>query len=153
MPKTELQKRAQLEIPKILKIARSFPKLRALGPHAPWEIEFALVTGEAMQKLNRQYRGKDRPTDVLSFPSPEVFRCQGKLGELIICYPVLKKQALEIKHSSKAELRVLLVHGLLHLLGMDHELGPKDARLMALYEGKILKKLGTKSLAKGLISR
>jgi probable rRNA maturation factor len=150
---TELSDRAQLELPKILKIARAFPKLRAMGPHAPWQVSVVLVGAPKMKKLNHQYRGKDRPTDVLSFQSPEVFRCQGQLGELVICTSVLKKQALELRHSPKTELRVLMVHGLLHLLGMDHELGPREARQMALYEKKILARLGSKTLAKGLISR
>jgi probable rRNA maturation factor len=99
-----------------------------------------------MSRLNRSYRGKTYATDVLSFPAPPVFRRQGHLGELIICLPVLKSQARELGHSAETELDVLLVHGLLHLLGMDHEKGGKAARVMRLWETRLLK-------GKGLIAR
>lgn len=94
-----------------------------------------------MQVLNKNYRGKNYPTDVLSFPVPEPFARMGILGELVICLPVLKAQAVEQKHSASLELDILLVHGVLHLLGFDHELGPKQAREMASWEAKLLASL------------
>ena len=63
---------------------------------------------------------------------------EGQLGEVVICLPVLKRQARERGHSEVAELEILLVHGALHLLGFDHELGPKQAAAMARWEGKLL---------------
>lgn len=112
-------------------------------------VDVQLVTGPAMRRLNRQYRKKNRLTDVLSFPAPKVFRRQGHLGELVICLPVLKAQAREQRHSARRELDVLLCHGYLHLLGFDHERGPAAARAMAKWEQKLLGTLGTP----GLIAR
>jgi probable rRNA maturation factor len=92
-----------------------------------------------MARLNSRYRGKPRPTDVLSFPAPEPIRSlQGALGELVICLPVLTRQAREQGHRAELELWVLLAHGLLHLLGMDHEKGGKQAAEMARWEKKLL---------------
>jgi len=108
-----------------------------------------------MKKLNHAWRKKNYATDVLSFPAPEVFFELGNLGELVICLPVMKKQAREHKHPLEQELDVLLVHGILHLMGFDHELGPKEAKLMQKWENSLLRGEGLKSQAKGsgLISR
>jgi probable rRNA maturation factor len=99
------------------------PWLRALLHElAPTADSFAVrFTGDrAMRELNRRYRGKDHPTDVLSFPgttSPE-----GRhLGDVVIAVPTARRQAAAAGHSAHRELRVLLLHGLLHCLGHDHE--------------------------------
>jgi rRNA maturation RNase YbeY len=99
-----------------------------------------------MRRLNAEYRRKRYATDVLSFPAPSVFRDQGWLGELVICRPVLRAQAREHGHSAERELAVLIVHGVLHLLGLDHEKGPRQAAAMARWEGRLLP-------ARGLIAR
>lgn len=91
-----------------------------------------------MQDLNEEYRGKPGPTDILSFPAEEVFRRQDILGELVICAPIWLKQAKERGITWKQEGDVLLVHGLLHLLGFDHELGPEQMAKMLKWERKIL---------------
>jgi probable rRNA maturation factor len=101
-----------------------------------------------MTALNRRYRGKAYPTDVLSFSAPEPFRRAGHLGDLVICLPTLKRQAREQCHAPERELQVLLVHGVLHLLGFDHELGPKQAALMQRWEARLLDRP-----ASGLIAR
>jgi probable rRNA maturation factor len=92
-----------------------------------------LITGQSrMQELNRDYRGKDRPTDVLSFAmrdnkgnEPEIFVSppdgQLHLGEIIISFPQAVLQAAERGHSIKKELASLIIHGVLHILGYDHE--------------------------------
>ena len=73
-----------------------------------------------MRRLNRTYRGKDAPTDVLSFPGQET--PEGPhLGDVVIAVPVARRQAEAAGHSSERELRVLLLHGVLHCLGYDHE--------------------------------
>ncbi len=101
------------------------------------------VAGSAeMRRLNRDWRGKTGVTDVLSFPSPEPFRSQGFLGELVVCAPVLEAQAAELGHSADLELDVLLAHGLLHLLGLDHERGAREATQMARWERRILRSGG-----------
>src|SRR5262245_30411536 len=77
----------------------------------------AVVSDARVRALNRKYRHKDKPTDVLSFPSDE----RGYLGDVVIAEGVAGRQAREAGHSRATELRVLALHGLLHLLGYDHE--------------------------------
>ena len=76
-----------------------------------------LVSGDAeLRKLNRDFRGKDYATDVLSFPGGN-----GHLGDLAISVARARAQAREFGHTTEDELRILMLHGVLHLLGMDHE--------------------------------
>src|SRR5579883_51497 len=76
-----------------------------------------LITGDAeLQRLNRQFRGKNYATDVLSFPSLD-----GNLGDLAISHVRARVQAREYRHSTETEIRILMLHGVLHLLGYDHE--------------------------------
>lgn len=166
-PKTmnDWSKLAERELKKIIAQAITLPAVKKLGPQpaTSWTVSVSLIGATAMTRLNSAYRGKNRPTDVLSFHSPEIFQRQGILGELVICLPVLKRQARELKHTPEMELKVLLVHGLLHLLGMDHELGPKQAVEQAKFEQKILEMLltgrskasaqKTHKMVRGLIQR
>ncbi|MBI4666067.1 MAG: rRNA maturation RNase YbeY [Nitrospinae bacterium] len=105
-----------------------------------------LVTGDReMHQLNRQYRCKDKPTDVLSFPQAEGeidYSKPGMLGDVVISVDTAGRQAVEKGHSLEKEMDILLVHGFLHLLGFDHERGPKDARAMHKKEREVLKSLG-----------
>ena len=103
----------------------------------------ALVPDARVRALNRQYRGKDAPTDVLSFPAEE----KGLLGDVVIAVGVASRQAREAGHSLQTELRVLALHGLLHLLGYDHE---RDDGRMARLERRLRRKGG---LREGLIER
>lgn len=120
-----------------LRAAQAIPALRRLAP-GDWSVDLAWIgTRPAMARLNARYRGKSGPTDVLTFPAPAVFRRAGILGELVICAPVLREQARAEGHSPARELDVLLVHGLLHLLGFDHEKGPRAAREMARWERRL----------------
>ena len=84
-------------------------------------VSLILVNKEEIQKLNMQYRGLDRKTDVLSFESGEKIY----LGEIFICVDKVKSQAEEYGHSLEREFAFLLVHGLLHLQGYDHQ-NPED---------------------------
>src|SRR4030042_2545361 len=105
---------------------------------------------KTVQKLNRTYRGKDQPTDVLAFHmSPDTIqeselRFIGPpdgvrhLGEVVISYPQAVKQAQEQGHSVAQELALLIVHGVLHLLSYDHEL-PEEEQQMKARENEILK--------------
>ena len=90
-----------------------------------------------MKKLNRIWRGKNRVTDVLSFEleDGEVF------GEVLISYEQAARQAKDLEHSTRDELIFLLVHGVLHVFGYDHEQS-KDAKRMFPLQKKILTKLG-----------
>jgi probable rRNA maturation factor len=112
-----------------------------------------------MRALNRTYRGLDSATDVLSFPSaPESQkRTSGEnsgrspearyLGDIVIARGIARKQAGNLGHSFATEARVLALHGLLHLLGYDHEV---DNGRMARVEGRLRRKAG---LPTGLIAR
>ena len=103
----------------------------------------ALVSDRRMRALNRQFRGKDHATDVLAFPSDE----RGFLGDIVIAEGVAKRQAKDYGHSLKIELQTLALHGLLHLLGYDHE---TDDGKMARAEVRLRKAAG---LPLGLIER
>jgi probable rRNA maturation factor len=115
------------------------------------EVELGLViTGqERVQALNRSYRGKDAPTDVLAFSTlpgagePFVTPPDGRLhlGEVIVSYPQAVIQAGEEGHSIKKEIATLITHGILHLLGFDHE-EPGLKRQMQAREREILSRLG-----------
>ena len=72
-----------------------------------------------MRRVNRQFRDKDKTTDVLSFPGDE--GGEGHLGDILISVPTARRQAAEAGHSAERELMVLLLHGVLHCLGYDHE--------------------------------
>lgn len=107
--------------------------------------EISLVGEEDIQKINREYRGIDRVTDVISFAFEDNqdfemgdFRF---LGEIYICIPRMKKQALEYGHAEKRELAFLTVHGLLHLLGYDHQTKEDEEKMFAIQE-EILNKAG-----------
>ncbi len=79
----------------------------------------AVTTDARVRALNRRFRGVSKPTDVLSFPADE----PGELGDIVIARGVAARQARDLGHSLATELRVLALHGLLHLLGYDHEHG------------------------------
>ena len=87
------------------------------------EISLILTDKEHIQSYNRQFRGLDQPTDVLSFADGDKDADTGILyfGDIFIAIPVAVEQALELGHSLKSELTLLTVHGVLHLLGYDHE--------------------------------
>jgi len=90
------------------------------------EIVFVFLTEAQMRKINMQFRGKNKSTDVLSFLSAD----PQALGELLFCMPVLKKQAKRQGHPLEAELVYMMIHGLLHLLGYDHEVSKSEEKVM-----------------------
>lgn len=89
------------------------------------EVELLLTNNEEIHALNKTYRGKDRPTDVLSFGLEDPVN----LGQLVISVERAEEQAKEIGQSLEEELRFLFAHGLLHLCGFDHEV-PEDEAIM-----------------------
>jgi probable rRNA maturation factor len=101
------------------------------------------VVGSAeSRRLDREYRGKDQPTNVLSFPSsPEERVATGILGDLVICAPVVAREAREQRKTLGAHWAHMVVHGTLHLLDYDHE-SVRDARTMEGLEVEILRGLG-----------
>lgn len=86
-----------------------------LAPQAS-SLGVRFASDRELRRVNRQYRGKDKPTDVLSFPGEE-----GHLGDILISVPTARRQAESAGHSTERELKVLLLHGVLHCLGYDHE--------------------------------
>jgi probable rRNA maturation factor len=112
----------------------------------------ALVTDAEIQALNRRYRRKNAPTDVLSFPAAEDDAApdgERALGDLAIATGVARRQASDAGHSYATELKVLALHGLLHLLGYDHHAAGDNGR-MARLEARLRREGG---LAAGLIER
>ncbi len=114
--------------------------LKAVSRHASVKgkksISIAFLSQAQIRKLNLRYRGKDKPTDVLSFGLGD----GDQLGEVLISYQQAKKQAEKMHHSTRTELQFLLVHGVLHLLGYDHE-KTSDAKKMFAMQEKILESL------------
>ncbi len=124
------------------------------------EVSLAIVGEGRMRKLNKIYRGKNKVTDVLSFGDKSVLTYLAKafprlkkgedavfisppdgvkrLGEIVICYPYAKKQARRLGNSLEKELAILLIHGILHLLGYDHEKSGHEAEKMRKMEKEIL---------------
>lgn len=100
-------------------------------------ISIALVTSEEIKTFNRVYRQKNKVTDVLSFNLDNDL----VLGEVVICLDQLKKQAQEKNKTIKAELQLLTVHGILHLLGYDHERSHQAAQKQEKMEKSILQLL------------
>lgn len=101
-----------------------------------------MVNDPAMRRLNRTYRGKDRTTDVLSFPQMSYGnepQPSTLLGDIVISLPQARRQAREYGVSLYEEVSRLLVHGLLHLLGYDHEQSRYQARVMSALEEELLR--------------
>ena len=118
--------------------------LEAAAPaRARGDVSLAFVSDARIRALNRAHRGKDVPTDVLSFPSGE----PRFLGDIVIAAGVARRQAARAGHAFGVEARVLALHGLLHLLGYDHE---TDQGRMERLEARLRREAG---LREGLIER
>ena len=89
------------------------------------DVSIAIVDDDAMKNLNRQFRHKNRTTDVLTFPADETYgdpnRRGRPLGDIVICVDQARRQAHDERHSLATEVRYLILHGMLHALGYDHE--------------------------------
>lgn len=130
-----------------------------LGPAA--EVTLIITSDEAVRTLNRDYRGIDAPTDVLSFAAQEARddepdlavppelaeELERRLGDVVIALPFSERQAQQFGNSAAAELRLLAVHGTLHLLGYDHAAPEEEEEMWAMQEA-ILAPLGEANLAR-----
>jgi probable rRNA maturation factor len=106
------------------------------------EISVLLVGPRRSRTLNARYRGRDKCTNVLSFPAPSVAaHSAGALGDLVICPAVLRVEAREQHKDVRAHWAHMVVHGMLHLLGYDHARQP-DAKRMERREVRVLRSLG-----------
>ena len=110
------------------------------------DLSLVLVNDKRMRELNRTYRGKPSTTDVLSFEGPPGSppRMPRFLGEIVISVPRAHRQAMTAGLSPEDELSNLLIHGVCHLLGFDHERGEEDQRIMKAEEEKIARHIRRK---------
>lgn len=110
--------------------------------HEDVELSLALVGNPEIRKLNARFRRRDYPTDVLSFPAQDpVPGSMRLLGDVVISIDKARAQARERGRTTKEEMTTLLVHGIVHLLGYDHERSARDARVMERLERKIYRAL------------
>ena len=148
MPVELVQRAAGKNFPsrKIKKIALTILELVA---EKKAELSLALIGNAEMRKLNARYRKKDYPTDVLSFPVDGIMPKESRLlGDVIISVDKAIEQAKSRGHSSEQELITLLIHGVVHLLGYDHERSPREARAMGPVEKRIYRQLCERRLIK-----
>ena len=108
----------KVDIPKLELIAKTL---------SDKDIELILTDDEDIRAINSEFRGRDKPTDVLSFPLDSVVGFE-PLGSIVISITTAKRVALEFKHSLDDEISLLFIHGMLHLLGFDHEKDSGDMR-------------------------
>lgn len=115
----------------------------------PSEVSVSFIGSDEIRKLNREYRGKDAVTDVLSFPNSDTGEYDinqdtgcAMLGDIVICVSRAMEQAEQFGHSLRRELSYLTVHSMLHLLGYDHEAGGLEQVRMREKEEAVLTKLG-----------
>ena len=112
-------------------------------PNHLFEVSLTLCDDERIRELNSKYRGKDKSTDVLSFPmfdfdTPDTMTL---LGDIVVSVPTAKRQAEAYGHSELREFVFLCVHSTLHLLGYDHETGEKDRVIMEAKQDEIMTEL------------
>lgn len=106
------------------------------------EISLMICSDEEIKNLNKTYRGKDYATDVLSFPmSEDPYEEGGMLGDIVISLDTAKKQAADADIALEREISFLFIHGLLHLMGFDHELGEEEEKEMFDLQEEILSNL------------
>jgi probable rRNA maturation factor len=135
--------------PSTRKLKKIAQKVLAIVERDRAELCLALVGNREIQKLNAKFRKKDYPTDVLSFPAADK-TAPGMLllGDVVISVERAKEQANERGRTLDEEMVTLLIHGVVHLLGYDHERSAKDARIMGRLEKKIYKALCDQGILK-----
>lgn len=125
--------------------------------HPQISLDLSFCGDAKMKNINFSYRGKDKTTDVLSFPGFSNLRSDKKsdiypgmihLGDIIICRNVAIKQAREFSLTTEEEVLHLFVHGFLHLIGYDHEISKKEEKIMQELEEKLIKQISKKIIRK-----
>ncbi len=111
------------------------------------EVSVSVVTVPEIHALNKIYRDKDRPTDVLSFPQHEDGEWENghgvvTLGDVVLCADILSAQSVSFGHTFERELAYLTIHSVLHLLGYEHEDGGEEERIMTEKQNELIKILG-----------
>ncbi len=132
---SELSSEQMIEIERLVKFAAEKEKIEEQS-----EVSISYVSNERIQEINREYRDKDAPTDVISFALEELGEGEVELiggeiprvlGDIIISIPKAKEQAEEYGHSFMRELGFLAVHGFLHLLGYDHMIKEDEVKMFS----------------------
>jgi probable rRNA maturation factor len=140
-------KRWEKSIPRLVTFTRRFALHGLDLSKAKVEVTIVLASDSVVRGLNHQFRGKDQPTNVLSFPQPPAVKSAPKalktaeIGEIVLAFETVRKEAMTRGKPFVNHLGHLVVHGILHLLGYDHE-RPADARVMERLEADILSMLG-----------
>lgn len=98
--------------------AAGLPELEARLPRPDWELAVRISGDRELRRLNRRYFEEDHATDVLSFPAGDPR--EPHLGDIVVSWPAVRRQAAEFGHDEDSELGLLVVHGFLHILGWDH---------------------------------
>lgn len=135
----------QTRVPSVRALSRFLREAQA-AVRLRGQVSVLLTTDREIRRLNRQFRGKDKATDVLSFPADPLFQSEER-GDLAVSVPTALRQARQQEHALGTEIKVLILHGLLHLAGFDHE---RDNGEMARRE-RVLR--GRLRLPQGLIER
>jgi probable rRNA maturation factor len=125
------QRRRRIDAPRLRRVLRGAGHSLGVGG----EVAVVLAGDKLLRRLNRQYRGKDRPTDVLSFPGEGG---EEGLGDVVISVPTAERNARRQSHRLPRELDILALHGFLHVLGYDHE---TDQGQMDRLEGRLRRSL------------
>ena len=132
-----LQRKKVRKVP-LRGMKRTAQKILSLLKQERTELSVALVGDREIEKLNRKYRHKSKPTDVLSFPAGDTLAGRHRLlGDVVISVDRAEEQAKSGGWTLNEEIDRLLIHGILHLLGYDHEGSKKEARVMRALERKI----------------
>lgn len=118
----------------------AFAALEASNVKPGAEVSIVLADDEFVRELNHKYRDKDKPTNVLSFPADE----EGTLGDVILAYETIEAEAAAQDKQFDHHLMHLIIHGILHLIGHDHE-SEKEAEHMESIEIRILESFGVKN--------
>jgi len=142
----ELARWARLAYARARRGASTLASARLPRGRTPLAVTIRIVGAAESRRLNRTWRGKDKPTNVLSFPAlsgeiGDALELPVLLGDLAICSPIVAREAREQGKSARAHWAHMVVHGLLHLLGYDHE-RERDAAVMESREARILAQLG-----------
>ena len=139
MPVTVLSRRRMAGV-RTTDVARDARAILAAMAEESAELSVSLVDDEEMHRLNRDFRHKDKPTDVLAFALREGLQAPGTervLGDVISSLDTAARQAAARRRSLAAEVRTLLIHGILHLLGYDHEISAAEERRMKRMERRM----------------
>lgn len=128
----------------VARVVRAVLEDRRVGVKRPAEVSVVLADDPFVRRLNRNHRGKDRPTNVLSFPLDAESAPKGArllLGDVVLAHRTIRREAKAEGKRIASHAAHMLVHGTLHLLGFDHERA-KAARVMEAHEVRILRRLG-----------